>query len=65
MYAANVRIKLKANGGPEFTRILEKEIIPLLRKQEGFQDEMLLVAPQRNEAIAISFWDKQVQCGSL
>ena len=60
MYARNVRIKLRANGGPEFARILEKEIIPLLRKQEGFQDEMLLVAPPRNEAIAISFWDKQV-----
>ena len=60
MYTRNVRIKLKANGALEFTRILEKEIIPLLRKQEGFQDEMLLVAPQRNEAIAISFWDKQV-----
>jgi len=60
MYTRNVRIKLKANGAPEFTRILEEEIIPLLRKQEGFQDEMLFVAPQRNEAIAISFWDKQV-----
>ena len=60
MYTRNVRIKLKANGAPEFTRILEKEIIPLLRKQEGFQDEMLFVAPQRNEAIAISFWDERV-----
>ena len=60
MYTRNVRIKLRANGAPEFTRILEQEIIPLLRKQEGFQDEMLFVAPQRNEAIAISFWDKQV-----
>ncbi|MET0501129.1 MAG: hypothetical protein ABW172_06355 [Candidatus Binatia bacterium] len=60
MYTRNVRLKLKANGAQEFTRILEKEIIPLLRKQEGFQDEMLLVDPQRNEVIAISFWDKQV-----
>jgi len=60
MYTRNVRIKLKANGALEFTRILEKEIIPLLRKQEGFQDEMLFVAPQRNEALAISFWDKRV-----
>lgn len=59
MFARNVRIKLKANGTPEFTRTLEKQIIPLLRKQEGFQYEMLFVAPQRNEAIAISFWDKQ------
>ena len=60
MYTRNVRIKLKVNGAPEFTRILKNEIIPLLRKQEGFQDEMLFVAPQRNEAIAISFWDKRV-----
>ena len=61
MYTRNVRIKLKTNGAPQFTRILETEIIPLLRKQEGFQDEMLFVAPQRNEAVAISFWDKQVK----
>jgi len=59
MYARNVRIKLRANCVPEFTRLLEKEIIPLLRKQKGFQDEITLVASQRNEAIAISFWDKQ------
>ncbi len=31
MYTRNVRIKLKANGVPEFACILEKEIIPLLR----------------------------------
>ena len=36
MYTRNVRIKLKTNGAPEFTRILEREIIPLLRKEEGF-----------------------------
>jgi hypothetical protein len=59
MFARNVRIKLKPNGVPEFTSILRKKIVPLLRKREGFQYEMLFVAPQRNEAIAISFWDKQ------
>jgi hypothetical protein len=60
MYIRNVRIKLRANCAPEFTRILEAEIIPLLRQQEGFQDEIFFVAPKRNEAIAISFWDRQV-----
>ena len=44
---------------PEFTRLLEEEIIPLLRNQKGFQDEITLVSPERNEAVAISFWDKQ------
>jgi hypothetical protein len=59
MYARNVRIKLKADSAPEFARLLEKEIIPLLRKQKGFKDEISFVAPERNEALAISFWDKQ------
>jgi heme-degrading monooxygenase HmoA len=52
-------MKLKANSAPEFTRTLEKEILPLLRKQKGFKDEISFVAPERNEAIAISFWDKK------
>ena len=59
MYTRNVRIRLKANRVPEFTRLLEKEIIPLLRTQKGFQDEISFVAPQRNEAVAISFWDNR------
>lgn len=59
MYTRNVSMKLKANSAAEFTRTLEKEIIPLLRKQKGFQDEISFVAPERNEAVAISFWDKK------
>lgn len=31
----------------------------MLRKQKGFQDELSFVAPERNEAVAISFWDKK------
>jgi len=36
---------------------MEKEIIPLLRKQNGFRDEVCLVSPERREAVAISFWE--------
>ena len=60
MYSRNVRIKLRPNAAPEFSRILEEKIIPLLRKQVGFQDEIFFVSPKRNEAMAISFWDEQV-----
>jgi heme-degrading monooxygenase HmoA len=59
MYTRNVSIRLKPNSAAEFTRTLEKEILPLLRKQKGFQDEISFVAPERNEAVAISFWDKK------
>ena len=59
MYTRNVRMKLKADSVKEFTRILESEVIPVLRKQKGFTDEITLVAPERNEAVAISFWEKK------
>jgi heme-degrading monooxygenase HmoA len=59
MYTRNVSLKLKANSVPEFTRTLENEVIPVLRKQKGFKDEVTLVAPERNEAVAISFWDRK------
>lgn len=59
MYTRNVSMKLKADSAKEFTRMLENEVIPMLRKQKGFKDEITLVAPERNEAVAISFWDRK------
>jgi hypothetical protein len=58
MFARRVSMELKPNSVPEFTERLEKEIIPLLRKQKGFQDEITFVAPRGTEAFGISLWDK-------
>jgi hypothetical protein len=49
---------LKPNTVAEFTQRLEKEIIPLLRKQKGFQDEISFVGQGGMEAFGISLWDK-------
>jgi heme-degrading monooxygenase HmoA len=57
MFTRHVTMKLRANSAAEFTRIIENEIIPLLRKQKGFRDEVTFVAPGRSEAVASSFWD--------
>ena len=59
MYTRNVSMKVKTNSVPEFTRTLENEVIPMLRKQKGFRDEITLVAPEWNEVVAISFWDRK------
>ena len=59
MFSRSVSLRLKPNSVAEFTRTLENEIIPLLRKQKGFQDEITLVAPGGLEAIGISFWDQK------
>src|SRR5207247_10268876 len=59
MFSRSVSLRLKPNNVAEFTRTLENEIIPLLRKQKGFQDEITLVAPGGLEAVGISFWDQR------
>jgi len=59
MYARNVTMHLKANTAGQFTETLEKDVLPLLRKQDGFRDEISFVAPDRSEAVAISLWDRQ------
>lgn len=59
MYVRHLRIKLKMDRDREFGRVIEQEILPLLRTQKGFQGEVTLVCPKRDEAIAITFWDNQ------
>ena len=59
MYARNVTLHLKANTAAEFTRTLEKDVLPMLRKQTGFKDEITFLAPDGNEALAISLWEKK------
>jgi heme-degrading monooxygenase HmoA len=59
MFSRNVRIQLKPNSTAQFTQTLEKEVLPLLRKQEGFQDEVTFIVPGGTEAYAISFWQSK------
>ena len=56
MFASNIRMQLKPNSNAQFTQTLEKEVLPVLRKQEGFQDEVTFIVPNGTEAVAISFW---------
>ncbi len=58
MFARRVSMHLKPNSVAEFTQRIEKDILPLLRKQNGFQDELTFVAPSGTEAFGISIWDK-------
>ncbi|HEY4882058.1 MAG TPA: hypothetical protein VII08_00345 [Myxococcales bacterium] len=59
MFARNVRLQLKPNSTKQFTETLEKEVLPVLRKQEGFQDEVAFIVPGGTEAVEISFWQSK------
>ena len=59
MFARNVHMQLKPNSATQFTQTLEKEVIPLLRKQQGFRDELAFLVPNETEAYSISFWESK------
>ena len=59
MYARNVSMNLKPNTAREFTQTFEKDILPLLRKQNGFKDEITFVGTDGKDVLAISLWDRK------
>jgi len=60
MYARNAHFRLKSlDRAAEFARTFENEILPLLRKQEGFEGEITLANPGSMEQIAIGLWENE------
>jgi hypothetical protein len=59
MFARNVSFNLKSNVLSDYTRTFEKDILPILRKQNGFKDEITLSGPGGVNVTAISLWDNK------
>jgi hypothetical protein len=59
MFARNISIHLKSNMLSDYTRCFEKDILPLLRKQNGFKDEITLASPGGVDVTAISLWENK------
>jgi hypothetical protein len=59
MFARSVSMHLKTGSAVEFTRTINEDVIPLLRKHKGFLDEIAFVAPSGTKAVGISLWDRK------
>jgi heme-degrading monooxygenase HmoA len=57
MFARIVSLDLRPNTHKQFSELFEKHILPALRKQQGFKDEILLVDPGAPRVVAISTWE--------
>jgi hypothetical protein len=57
MFARKVSMRLKKDAAGAFLQKIEDEIIPLLRKQKGFLDEITLIPTGGKEVHAYSFWE--------
>lgn len=54
-FARNVHFRIKNGKEKEFASLFENEVLPMLRKQSGFQEEVTIV--NTDSAIGISLWD--------
>jgi hypothetical protein len=54
-FARNVRFQLKNGKEQEFNTLFEKDVLPILRKQNGFHQQVTLVNP--TGAVGISLWE--------
>ena len=51
MFARTLRMELKPQSATEFSNVIEKEVLPSLRKRQGLQGEIVFVGPGGTEAI--------------
>jgi hypothetical protein len=58
MFARKVSACLKPNRLKMFRHLMECELIPWLRKQEGFLDLIILTDAEEIEVQVISFWER-------
>ncbi len=56
-FARTVHFRIKDGKRDEFTRLLEDEVLPMLRQQDGFREELTLTSPER--CMGISLWDDE------
>jgi hypothetical protein len=59
MFARKVAVRLKENSLAQFKELVETEVIPWLRTQEGFLDLIALATHDGGEIAAISFWQQE------
>lgn len=58
MFVRKVTALLKPNSVSKFGRLMEQEVIPMLRRQDGFRDELTFYDPSEDAVTGISLWDK-------
>ena len=59
MYARHVSWNLKPIKREELTQMFDRDILPLLQKQNGFNDEIAFVDQDGKQVLAISLWDSK------
>jgi quinol monooxygenase YgiN len=60
MFARNVTLHVKPNQAKEVAQKFEKDILPILRKANGFRDQ-LTMSRNPDETVGISLWNNKAE----
>jgi quinol monooxygenase YgiN len=61
-FARNVQFTIRNGKKEEFHKIFQTKILPVLQKQKGFEDSIVLI--NGNEGIGISLWNDRISAES-
>lgn len=56
-FTRNVQFAIQPGKSQDFKNVMERDIMPLLKKQNGFRGELALV--NNDHAVGISCWDTE------
>ncbi len=60
MYTRIVEVTSKVGKAKELCQTVEEKVLPMLRKLQGFKDEIVLISQSDpNRVLAISFWNSR------
>jgi heme-degrading monooxygenase HmoA len=62
MFTRVVEIRTRTGKSKEFSTTLNEKVLPVLRKQPGFVDEITLISnTEPDRILALSFWQSEEQ----
>lgn len=59
MIARKVNVVFKPEMSKDFLTKVQTEVLPLLRKQEGFLDQFVFLGPDKKMGLSITLWDRK------
>ena len=59
MFVRMVSGPMKAGTSSKYAEVTENQVIPLIRSQKGFVDQIALVSTDGKHLYGISFWDRK------
>ena len=60
MFTRIVELTAKTGKQRQLTRVVDDKVVPILKNQTGFVDEIVLISDtDRDQVLALSFWESQ------